>query len=279
MDDRIQELERRLSNQRRVLILTACLAIVTVGVGFVGPLAPPDPEAVKVTTPNLAATPTTRLQISGNEDTAKAAFLNCDVGIGTASPGEKLEVTGAVKIANATGTADGTIRWTGTDFEGRKGGAWVSLTSGGGGADISAKVKKSADQSIPNATLTVIAWDQEQYDTDAMHDVSVNNSRITFNKAGKYSLVAQGWWTSNATGHREMGIRRNGSQLIAHTGSAAISGTRTYQNCSMVFEMAVGDYCEVVVVQTSGAALIFLRSEPDGSQLSSFTVQKVDKGG
>jgi hypothetical protein len=112
-----------------------------------------------------------------------------------------------------------------------------------------------------------------------MHDVSVNNSRITFNKAGKYSIVAQGWWASNATGHREMGIRRNGSQLIAYTNNAAVSGTRTHQNCSMVFEMAAGDYCEVVVVQTSGAALIFLRSEPDGSQLSSFTAQKVDKGG
>lgn len=38
-----------------------------------------------------------------------------------------------LKIGNAAGTVNGTIRWTGADFEGRKGGAWVSLTSGGGG--------------------------------------------------------------------------------------------------------------------------------------------------
>jgi hypothetical protein len=260
-------------------VLFALALIAALTAGFIGPLAPPDPEAFKVTTPNLGGTATTRLQVSGNEDTAKAAFLNSDVGIGTASPGEKLEVSGAVKIANATGTADGTIRWTGTDFEGRKGGAWVSLTAGGG-ADISAKVKKSANQSIPNATSTVITWDQEQYDTDTMHDVTVNNSRITFNRAGKYVIVAQGWWAANATGYRDISLRRNGSQFIASTRFPTVgSTTQTFQNCTMVFEMSVGDYCEVVVIQNSGGALDFLVSDFLGSQISSFTVQKVDKGG
>lgn len=42
---------------------------------------------------------------------------------------ERLEVDGGVKLGMTDGTADGTIRWTGTDFEGRKGGVWVSLTT------------------------------------------------------------------------------------------------------------------------------------------------------
>ena len=42
---------------------------------------------------------------------------------------ERLEVDGGVKLGNSEGTVDGTIRWTGTDFEGRKGGVWVSLTT------------------------------------------------------------------------------------------------------------------------------------------------------
>jgi hypothetical protein len=50
------------------------------------------------------------------------------VGIGLSPAAELLEVNGAIKIGTASGTANGTIRWTGTDFEGRKGGAWVSLT-------------------------------------------------------------------------------------------------------------------------------------------------------
>lgn len=37
-----------------------------------------------------------------------------------------------VTVGNNTGTTDGTIRYTGTDFEGRKAGTWTSLTGGGG---------------------------------------------------------------------------------------------------------------------------------------------------
>lgn len=40
---------------------------------------------------------------------------------------------GAILIGTTDQTVDGMIRWTGTDFEGRKGGAWVSLTATGGG--------------------------------------------------------------------------------------------------------------------------------------------------
>ena len=53
------------------------------------------------------------------------------VGIGTTSPLEKLDVAGAVKLGNATATENGTIRWTGADFEGRKANQWVSFTSAG----------------------------------------------------------------------------------------------------------------------------------------------------
>lgn len=56
------------------------------------------------------------------------------VGIGTSTPAEKLEVSGAVKLGTTTNANDGTIRYTGSDFEGRKSGSWVSLTGGGGGS-------------------------------------------------------------------------------------------------------------------------------------------------
>lgn len=56
-----------------------------------------------------------------------------NVGIGAAPAAEKLEVSGAIVVGDAAGTADGTVKYTGSDFEGRKAGAWVSLTSGGGG--------------------------------------------------------------------------------------------------------------------------------------------------
>ena len=51
------------------------------------------------------------------------------VGLGTLAPVEMLDVGGAIKLGTAIGTTAGTIRWTGTDFEGRVGAAWVSLTA------------------------------------------------------------------------------------------------------------------------------------------------------
>ena len=52
------------------------------------------------------------------------------VGIGTTDPVEKLQVDGAVVVANSQASVPeaGTIRWTGTDFEGFDGTVWWSLT-------------------------------------------------------------------------------------------------------------------------------------------------------
>jgi len=54
------------------------------------------------------------------------------VGIGTSTPLERLDLEGAIRIGNTVNNNAGTIRWTGTDFEGYTGSEWKSLTSGGG---------------------------------------------------------------------------------------------------------------------------------------------------
>ncbi|MDD3642193.1 MAG: hypothetical protein PHQ19_01835 [Candidatus Krumholzibacteria bacterium] len=57
-----------------------------------------------------------------------------NVGIGTPGPLERLDVDGAIRIGGTDGMNPGTIRWTGTDFEGFMGVAWQSLTGGSGGS-------------------------------------------------------------------------------------------------------------------------------------------------
>ena len=57
-----------------------------------------------------------------------------DYGIGVYSPLEKLDVAGAVRLGTTANTHAGTIRWTGSDFEGYDGSSWQSLTGSGGGA-------------------------------------------------------------------------------------------------------------------------------------------------
>ncbi len=57
--------------------------------------------------------------------------LNATVGIGTTIPAEQLDVAGAVKLGNTTNANAGTVRWTGSDFEGYDGTLWNSLTFSG----------------------------------------------------------------------------------------------------------------------------------------------------
>ena len=52
-----------------------------------------------------------------------------NVGVGTTSPDQVLDVAGGIEIGNTTNSTPGTIRWTGGDFEGYTGSKWVSLTT------------------------------------------------------------------------------------------------------------------------------------------------------
>ena len=55
------------------------------------------------------------------------------VGIGTVAPAETLDVAGGIRIGNSSNTNAGTIRWTGSDFEGYNGSEWQSFTDIGSG--------------------------------------------------------------------------------------------------------------------------------------------------
>ena len=72
-----------------------------------------------------------KLADSGTDDISYA--LNGNVGIGTVSPSAKLDVAGKIKVGDdSVSPTAGTIRWTGSDFEGYDGSVWKSLTAGVG---------------------------------------------------------------------------------------------------------------------------------------------------
>jgi hypothetical protein len=74
----------------------------------------------------------TPFRISENTYNNELVLTNIGVGVNTNAPLERLQVNGAVNIGNTTNTNAGTVRWTGSDFEGYDGSLWKSLTSGGG---------------------------------------------------------------------------------------------------------------------------------------------------
>lgn len=64
---------------------------------------------------------------------------NVGIGSGITSPTEKLEVDGAIKIGDATNSANGTIKFDGTDLFGRVGNEWKSLTVSGGVTSVNTR--------------------------------------------------------------------------------------------------------------------------------------------
>ena len=81
------------------------------------------------TSSNAAASHYLRMRDMG----AGTAFIftgDGKLGVGTGTPQENLEVAGRVVVADSANANPkaGTIRWTGTDFQGYDGGRWLSLT-------------------------------------------------------------------------------------------------------------------------------------------------------
>lgn len=121
--------------------------------------------------------------------------------------------------------------------------------------DVSARVTKSAVESISNGTETALAFDQEDFDTHAQHDNSTNNERLTCKIAGKYLITASAQFAANGTGQRFAWIRHGGSTKLAGTGQDAGASEQTRLSVSTIYELAVGEYVEVTVWQNSGGAL------------------------
>ena len=118
-------------------------------------------------------------------------------------------------------------------------------------------LSKSAAQSVSNATWTAISWDLENYDTDAFHDNSVNNTRITIpaGKGGKYLIASNLYNPSNSTGSRLIKIQKNGVDIAYGDWQRANSGHSTSTIFSQVLDLAVADYIEVNLFQDSTGSL------------------------
>ena len=135
---------------------------------------------------------------------------------------------------------------------------------------VGVKCFKSAAQSIPNATWTTLTFDSESFDTNAFHDNSTNNSRITIpsGKAGKYSVQWQTVW-AGGTGSRNTRLLLNGNNAAYGVWMNALTGgDPTSTNNNALLTLSVGDYLELLIGQGSGGALDAAASEAVGCTFS-----------
>lgn len=118
-----------------------------------------------------------------------------------------------------------------------------------------ARVSHSVAQSIATSTITALAFDGEQYDIGGLHDTATNNSRLTAVNAGHYSIGGTLRYALNATGQRMIGIRLNGTTVIAYHWVDATAVIQTMLSITTDYELAANDYVELITHQNSGAAL------------------------
>jgi hypothetical protein len=122
---------------------------------------------------------------------------------------------------------------------------------------VGAVVYKSANQSIPNTTWTLATWDSEVLDTDAFHDGSTNNDRLTIpaGKAGKY-VVSMNWVLNGGASAVESYFGKNGSGMtLTYIGATADGNTKPVAVTRQIYlDLIVGDWINMSVLQASGGS-------------------------
>ena len=125
-----------------------------------------------------------------------------------------------------------------------------------------ARVYHDAAQEIADLELVPLAFNQERYDTDEIHDTVTNNHRLTCRTAGKYHI-----WTNFAFEFNEIGLReahimhyRTAAVIIALLRVDATTAFATVISLATVYDLAVDDYVYVLAYQNTGVALNVISS-------------------
>jgi hypothetical protein len=128
---------------------------------------------------------------------------------------------------------------------------------------------------IPNGVWTVFStWTTKNWDTDNMQDPVTNPGRVTIRHAGKYLIEVNAAWAANVTGGRGVQLRRNGGNIDSAGQGGGGSADGFSPSASFVLDLAVGEYIEFALYQSSGGALnvaivTFSMTKIDGAVVSS----------
>ena len=114
---------------------------------------------------------------------------------------------------------------------------------------------QSVAQSIATATFTAITFDAELTDTDNVHSLVTNPSRLTMVTPGRYRVSGQLTWGSNTTGYRSLRLFKNGITFAISRVQPLSSAAPMYMQIFDEIVCVAGDYLELISEQTTGAAL------------------------
>ena len=139
--------------------------------------------------------------------------------------------------------------------------------------DIGARVYHSVDQAIANASWVYLAFDSERYDTDGIHSITTNISRLTCQTAGKYLIKAQINLQPVLGGSRYWVFFLNNTTTIAYNGlDVGFNGT-SMPHLATIWDLAVGDYVEIGIYQNSGFSV---NAKVSPNYASEFMMQRIE---
>ena len=137
------------------------------------------------------------------------------------------------------------------------------IGSGGSTASRGALVLLDGNQATVTAVPFPIPFNLEDYDSDDIHDNSVNPNRLTVPPGVTHvKIIGQVQWQDSSAGSRQISITKNGitgfgghALNLISPADAANDPATVHQAVSPVVEVVEGDYFEVMVTQNSGGNL------------------------
>jgi hypothetical protein len=187
-------------------------------------------------------------------------------------------LTGGIFLGNTSITDNGTIRWTGSDFQGYNGTQWVSLTTRaeGGISPAFNAHKNGVGQVLQDSTWTKLNFTHEDFDTN--DDFDTTNWWFKPSVPGKYLLTAQirfGLFSQYV--RVEMAIYKNGAKVTDDfIDTDFVQPTFSTLRITQIYDAdGVNDYFEVYAYHEEGSEM-GVRGTSDDTYFSGV---RIDGGG
>lgn len=105
---------------------------------------------------------------------------------------------------------------------------------------------------ITTGSETAVTWEAATYQTGGAWWSASLPTRVYVPRPGLYRATGRIRWDANASGIRQVSLRRNGTETFALNFSPAAT-VEVVQECSDEVVCAAGDYLELTGLQTSGS--------------------------
>lgn len=117
-------------------------------------------------------------------------------------------------------------------------------------------LRRSSNQTLTTGANTAILFDTEDTDTDGLHDLVTNTSRLTISRTGLWLVGAALRFAGNATSFRRTTIVRNSTDVLSSMNMETV--TAVVQDIALpvvLRRLTAGDFLELFAVQNSGGNL------------------------